>query len=140
MPAVLAPDKATGKIDDDPVKGKISHVVMYKYKERQTNESGSFDLMQSVLPDLVTGGAATGGMGFPGSKGMIPGGTPPPGAGGTPPPGSPGSSDSTTSTPAANPGRQLDAAWLDRQRQWRRRCLAAVYLARKAACRAGRAV
>jgi hypothetical protein len=84
------------KKDDDPVKNHISHVVLYKYKQRMTNDSSGFDLIDSsVLPDLVRGGGGSGGFGgLPGGK-MMPGG---PGG----PPNGPAGGDSAPAAPTAS--------------------------------------
>ncbi len=95
-----APEPGAAKKDEDPVKNHISHVVVYKYKVRTTNDATSFELIDSsVLPDLVRGGAggAAFGPGGPSPKMMMPGA-----------PGGPGPSGGDTA-PAAPAGSLRDS-------------------------------
>jgi hypothetical protein len=106
-PADAPADKAP---DTDPVRGHISHVVLYKSPYTKTNDASSFNVIKnSVLPELLGGNSFAFGPGGPGEPGKGPGGFPGPGganvgtqgpgAGG---PGAPGGTDSGATTPAPN--------------------------------------
>jgi type IV pilus assembly protein PilM len=69
VPQPEAADK-TAKADSDPIRGRISHVILYKVKDMKTNDASSFSLIKnSVLPDLTSSDSFAAGPGGPGAPG-----------------------------------------------------------------------